>query len=140
MRRILIEQSRRKLAAKRGGSAGRVPFEEELAISLPETHSADELLSLDEAITDLAARESGGGGTRQTAILRGPVAGRGGGDVRVVTRDGEATVDLWSSLALWTDSRRGRQTPPAGLILKPVELSRRVPIPRSFRHRHAPES
>jgi RNA polymerase sigma factor (TIGR02999 family) len=50
MRRILVEQARRKHRRKRGGDGQRIPLEEvELECGLP----SDELLSLDEAIARL---------------------------------------------------------------------------------------
>lgn len=52
MREILIEQARRKGAAKRGGGAGRVPLEDVLAVVEP---PADDILAVDEAITALRA-------------------------------------------------------------------------------------
>jgi RNA polymerase sigma factor (TIGR02999 family) len=50
MRRILVEQARRKQRLKRGGEQHRIPLEEiELEFELP----SDELLALDEAIARL---------------------------------------------------------------------------------------
>ena len=54
MREILIEQARRKASAKHGGQAGRVELSEGLAWIEP---PADDLLALDEAITQLQAEE-----------------------------------------------------------------------------------
>ena len=52
MRRILIENVRRKKSKKRGGDEERVPFEQiEMAIPPPD----DDLLALDEALTRLEA-------------------------------------------------------------------------------------
>jgi RNA polymerase sigma factor (TIGR02999 family) len=52
MRRILVEQARRKQRVRHGGGKKRVDLEE--ACSLVQPHS-DELLALDEALTRLAA-------------------------------------------------------------------------------------
>ncbi len=52
MREILIEQARRKGAAKRGGGADRVPLDDGLAVVEP---PADDILAVDEAITALRA-------------------------------------------------------------------------------------
>ena len=50
MRRLLVEQARRKQRLKRGGEGQRVPLEEiELAYGFP----SDDLLALDEAISKL---------------------------------------------------------------------------------------
>ena len=55
MRRILIENARRKQAAKRGGDLERV----EVSLSdLPEAGSAVNVLEIDEALTRLAAQDS----------------------------------------------------------------------------------
>ncbi len=51
IRRILVEQARRKRRLKRGGGSEKVPLDAlQLAIPLPD----DELLALDEALTELA--------------------------------------------------------------------------------------
>ena len=47
MRRILIERARRRLAAKRGGGAGRVDVDE---IEIPAPASDDDLLAVNEAL------------------------------------------------------------------------------------------
>ena len=52
MRRILVDQARRKSAVKRGGQSRRVPLDDaDLGYHSP----ADELLDIDEALTRLAA-------------------------------------------------------------------------------------
>jgi RNA polymerase sigma factor (TIGR02999 family) len=53
MRRILIDQARRKQADKRGGQGHRVP----LAVDVGFMSSADELLDIDEALTRLASED-----------------------------------------------------------------------------------
>lgn len=55
MRRILIENARRKVALKRGGEWNRVDVSWS---ELPETHSAINLLEIDEALTRLAAQDA----------------------------------------------------------------------------------
>lgn len=52
MRRILVDQARRKQAEKRGGQGRRVPME---AADIGLTSPADELLDIDAALTRLAA-------------------------------------------------------------------------------------
>jgi RNA polymerase sigma factor (TIGR02999 family) len=54
MRRILVEQARRKQAGKRGGSARRVPLD---AADAGYTPPDDDLLAIDEALTRLAAED-----------------------------------------------------------------------------------
>jgi RNA polymerase sigma factor (TIGR02999 family) len=52
MRHVLIDHARRRLYAKRGGSAQRVPLTD--AESEMTEQRADELIALDEALKDLA--------------------------------------------------------------------------------------
>ncbi len=54
MRRILVDQARRKQADKRGGRGQRVPLD---AADVGFTSPADELLDIDEALTRLAAED-----------------------------------------------------------------------------------
>jgi RNA polymerase sigma factor (TIGR02999 family) len=55
MRRILVDQARRKQAGKRGGGARRVPLD---SVDLAENTSADDLLDIDDALTRLAAEDA----------------------------------------------------------------------------------
>jgi RNA polymerase sigma factor (TIGR02999 family) len=55
MRRILVDQARRKQAGKRGGHGRRVSLDE---IDLGFTSPADELLDIDQALTRLAAEDA----------------------------------------------------------------------------------
>jgi RNA polymerase sigma factor (TIGR02999 family) len=55
MRRILVDQARRKKADKRGGQSRRVPLD---AADVGFTSPADDLLDIDEALTRLAAEDS----------------------------------------------------------------------------------
>ena len=54
MRRILVDQARRKQADKRGGKGRRVPLE---AADVGFTSPADDLIDIDEALTRLAAED-----------------------------------------------------------------------------------
>jgi RNA polymerase sigma factor (TIGR02999 family) len=54
MRRILIDNARRKQASKRGGSARRVPLD---AADVGDTPPDEDLLAIDEALTRLAAED-----------------------------------------------------------------------------------
>ena len=54
MRRILVDQARRKQAIKRGGQAHRIPLD---LADLGHTSSSDEILDIDEALTRLAAED-----------------------------------------------------------------------------------
>jgi RNA polymerase sigma factor (TIGR02999 family) len=53
MRRILIEQARRKQAQKRGGGLRRVELDAGARLAAPEGCAADDLLALDEALVQL---------------------------------------------------------------------------------------
>jgi RNA polymerase sigma factor (TIGR02999 family) len=55
MRRILVDQARRKQAVKRGGRGRRVPLD---AVDVGSDPAADELLDIDEALTRLAAEDA----------------------------------------------------------------------------------
>jgi RNA polymerase sigma factor (TIGR02999 family) len=55
MRRILVDQARRKQADKRGGQGRRVPLD---AADVGFTAPADKLLDIDEGLTRLAAEDS----------------------------------------------------------------------------------
>ena len=54
MRRILVENARRKSRVKHGGELNRVPLDEEAVVSLP---TSETLIALDEALTRFAAEE-----------------------------------------------------------------------------------
>jgi RNA polymerase sigma factor (TIGR02999 family) len=54
MRRILVDQARRKQADKHGGQARRIPLE---AADVGFTSPADDVLDIDEALTRLAAED-----------------------------------------------------------------------------------
>jgi RNA polymerase sigma factor (TIGR02999 family) len=54
MRQVLVEAARRRQAEKRGGELAIVTFDEQLDGALASTANADQLLALDEALTDLA--------------------------------------------------------------------------------------
>ncbi len=54
MRRILVDQARRKLADKRGGGMSRVPLD---SIDVGAAAPADDLLDLDDALNRLAAED-----------------------------------------------------------------------------------
>jgi RNA polymerase sigma factor (TIGR02999 family) len=57
MRRILVEQARRKSAEKRGGKRERVPLDEEAAIQLADDSLVLELVALDDALTQFESLE-----------------------------------------------------------------------------------
>ena len=56
MRRILVEQARRKQRVRHGGGRKRIDLDEACSVVLP---PSDDLLALDEALTRLAAQDPG---------------------------------------------------------------------------------
>lgn len=57
MRRILIDNARQKRSLKRGGELARVPLEDDARVAkVPDDH--EELLSLDEALTEFAKHDA----------------------------------------------------------------------------------
>jgi RNA polymerase sigma factor (TIGR02999 family) len=54
MRRILVEQARRKLRVRHGGELQRIELDSQI---IAPSGSDDELIALDEALTQLAAEE-----------------------------------------------------------------------------------
>jgi RNA polymerase sigma factor (TIGR02999 family) len=57
MRRILIDQARRKQSHKRGGDRPRVELDAAAVIAAPEDPAAEDLLALDEALQQFEAEE-----------------------------------------------------------------------------------
>ena len=58
MRRLLIDQARRKNSAKRGGGRPRVPLDDVASLlAAPDDTPRDDLLALDEALTQLEAED-----------------------------------------------------------------------------------
>jgi RNA polymerase sigma factor (TIGR02999 family) len=55
MRRILVDQARRRTAQKRGGGVRRVPWDDQLAVADPPD---DDLLALDEALGELEQHDA----------------------------------------------------------------------------------
>jgi RNA polymerase sigma factor (TIGR02999 family) len=57
MRRILIDQARRKHSAKRGGDRRRLPLDEVASLATPDATPAEDLLALDEVLRQLEAED-----------------------------------------------------------------------------------
>jgi RNA polymerase sigma factor (TIGR02999 family) len=57
MRRILIEQARRKHSQKRGGSLRRVELDASAQLATPEDQEAEDLLALDEVLQQLESED-----------------------------------------------------------------------------------
>ena len=69
MRRILVENARRKKSVKAGGAMKRVDFENMPGIF---DSAPDDLLAVDEALTKLEERRSTGGRRCETALVQRP--------------------------------------------------------------------
>ena len=113
MRRILVENVRRKRSLKRGGDRGREAFDP-VEICAPEP--VEDLLALDEAPGEAGGPGPGQGRTRQAALLRG-VDHRGSRrGSRHVRRHGQTLLDLCPHLALSGNQRRrgGARRPEKG--------------------------
>src|SRR5262245_30119433 len=57
MRRILIDQARRKASHKRGGARERLGLDAAATLAAPDTAAANELLALDECLQQLEAED-----------------------------------------------------------------------------------
>jgi RNA polymerase sigma factor (TIGR02999 family) len=57
MRRILIDQARRRQSQKRGGGLRRVDLDAGALVTAPEGHAAEDLLALDEALRQFEAED-----------------------------------------------------------------------------------
>ena len=95
MRRILVEQARRRHAAKRGGEWQRVELSEsDLATSIPD----DELLTLDEALERLAAVDPEAAKLVQLRFFAGLNMGEAAHALGVSVRTAH---DLWAYARSW---------------------------------------
>jgi RNA polymerase sigma factor (TIGR02999 family) len=57
MRQILVDAARRKDADKRGGNLGRLPLDEAASVAAPDGPQPEDLVALDDALTQLAAED-----------------------------------------------------------------------------------
>ena len=97
MRRILVENARRKRRVRHGGELQRVDIAEvEVASPMPD----DKLLALDDALDKLAECKSTGGGTGEALFLHWADPGASGGANRGVGRHRRADLDLRPGLAV----------------------------------------
>src|SRR5262245_34363877 len=100
MRRILVENARRKKADKRGGHRERVPLSPEVAAPEP----ADDLLALDEALTELAARDA----QKARLVELRYFAGLTADEAAAVLGISPSTADrLWTYARAWLKRRVG---------------------------------
>jgi RNA polymerase sigma factor (TIGR02999 family) len=103
MRRILVENARRKQAVKRGGSARRVPLEEFHRVA----ECPDDLLDLDDALTRFAAEEPDKARLVQLRFF----AGLSMPEAAAALGISVATAERWWTFArawLYSDLQRGQ--------------------------------
>ncbi len=106
MRRILVEQARRKQAVKHGGGRRRVPLEEFHRIS----ESPEDLLDLDDALTRFAAEEPDKARLVQLRFF----AGLSAPDAAAALGISVATAERWWTLArawLYSELQGGEASP-----------------------------
>ena len=92
MRRILLDQARRRVAAKRGGAAPRVNLDE-----VPDIGSgrARELIALDDALNALAKVDPRKARGHRIALLRRAQCGRDRGGAESLVRHRHAGLESW---------------------------------------------
>jgi RNA polymerase sigma factor (TIGR02999 family) len=102
MRRILVEQARRRRALKRGGEAERLPLEEaEIAAGAPD----DELLAVHEALDELARADPQAATLVKLRFFAGMNMTEAAGALGVSVRTAQ---DVWAYGRSWL---RGRMHP-----------------------------
>jgi RNA polymerase sigma factor (TIGR02999 family) len=122
MRRILVEQARRKGRGKRGGGRQLIDLGSvQLATDLP----GDALLALDKALSRTAQRRSADRPAGQAALLCRPVNHTRRAGVGPIQPDGVPGLGLRPGLALPQDSRgdAARNTIRSGFGKPPVRLA-----------------
>jgi RNA polymerase sigma factor (TIGR02999 family) len=105
MRRILVENARRKHALKHGGGQRRLPLEEFHRV----TESPEDLLDLDDALTRLAAREPAKAQLVQLRFF----AGLSTPEAAAVLKVSVATAERWWTYArawLYSELSGGEET------------------------------
>src|SRR5262245_41444076 len=101
MRRILVENARRKHAVKRGGGAGHVPLEEFHRVA----ECPEDLLDLDDALTRLAAEEPDKARLVQLRFFAGSSTAEAAAALGISV----ATAERWWTFArAWLYSELGR--------------------------------
>ena len=101
MRRILVENARRRKAVKRGGGAGRVPLEEFHRVA----ECPEDLLDLDDALTRFAAEEPDKARLVQLRFFAGSSTAEAAAALGISV----ATAERWWTFArAWLYSELGR--------------------------------
>jgi RNA polymerase sigma factor (TIGR02999 family) len=99
MRRILVESARRKSAVKHGGAAKRVDFDESLPVS---EESPDNLLALEEALTELEGHDAPAGQLVKLRYFAG-LSHQEAAELLGITR--RAADRLWALARAWLHQR-----------------------------------
>jgi RNA polymerase sigma factor (TIGR02999 family) len=98
MRRILVENARRKHAAKRGGGRQRVDLDE---ANVPGRTNPDELVLLDEALTQLADEDAGAAEIAKLRLFGGMTIDDAG---KVVGVSRATAFRSWTYARAWLNS------------------------------------
>ncbi len=104
MRRILIEQARRKRAVKRGGNFKRVDLLQAEAVAAP----PEDLLLVDEIMERLSARDRGAGELLKLRYFAGLSVEEAAG-ILGISRT--SAYRSWTFIRAWVGSQIGRETP-----------------------------
>ena len=105
MRRILIEQARRKGAQKRGGSLRRVEFFHAEAVEAP----AEDLLAVDEILDRLAAHDAVAGQLLKLRYFAGLTVEEA---AELLGLSRTSTYRLWTFVRAWVGAQLGRPLTP----------------------------
>jgi hypothetical protein len=104
MRRLLVEQARRKRRVRPGGGRIRIDLKD---LDVEAERGSDDLLALDEALLRLTAEESAAAEGRQAPLLRGAHGRAGRGGTGHLLAHGEPALGLCKGLALPATERAG---------------------------------
>jgi RNA polymerase sigma factor (TIGR02999 family) len=107
MRRILIEQARRKAAEKRGGSMRRVDFFHAEAVAAP----PEDILAVDEILDQLTARDPVAGQLLKLRYFAG-LSIEEAAELLGLSRT--STYRLWTFVRAWVGAQLGRRTGSGG--------------------------
>jgi RNA polymerase sigma factor (TIGR02999 family) len=105
MRRILIENARRRKAAKHGGGRARVPLD---AADLATEADPDELLDLDDALAALAAEDPDAAALVRLRLFAG-LSVEGAAEVLGISRAG--AYQQWTYARAWLNARLRAEGP-----------------------------
>ena len=96
MRRILVENARRKRAVKRGGGQAKMELDQ---LEIAASDISDDLLALDEALDSFHGGRSESGRTGEAPLLRGAHGQAGGRGSRYLATNGRLPLGVCPGLA-----------------------------------------